>query len=499
MLLILVIYRTLYILKILWGFMGKFKTSAVLFVMGALCLTSFVPDAFCAGRTVAPVNTTMDVDTASFSKNDFILKLQRTLSSGSVKDAISLYDEVPAEFANDEDLLVLKASLFVSDNQLNAAKSICLDLNSKNPSDPTVIELLAYIAKLQGDSGNQNKYLKALLAQDQYNVTANVEMAQSMFEGKNYKQARLYYQKALVREPDNEDVLFGLGQADYFLGGKDPSKDKEAEATFKKILEKHPDYAPAYSYLGKIAAADNRYKIASDYVKKAIDIDASNYNYFIDYGMYESNLGHYDTAIQSWTNAIALQPEYFLAYAYRAGIYDEQNNLEKAVADYRNVVKYNPNYYFAYESLGILSLKASDWSGAREAFEKCYEMDKTGNISYPLMITYCYYKEGNKLKAKNFSDKVLRKLDRNSIEYVMLRVWHDESGELPLPQKISALDNSNKKGKMYFYLGLYYELFGGVEMARENYAKVLSLKNPMFFEYRLAEWSLGSDNLAKVQ
>lgn len=475
--------------------MGKIRTIATL----CLLSTTFMLSAFCEDRSVTRVNTTLEVGTASFSKTDFIIGLQQVLSSGDINKALALYDEVPEEFAEDEDLLVLKASLLISNNKLNDAKSICLDLNKKNPSNLTIVELLAYIAKLQGDTGNQNKYLKTLLAQDQYNVTANVEMAQSMFETKNYKQARLYYQKALVREPNNEDVLFGLGQADYFLGGKDPSKDKEAESTFKKILEKNPSYAPAYSYLGKLAAADSRFKIASDYVKQAIDIDPTNYNYFLDYGMYESNLGHYEEAEKSWTSAIALQPDYFLAYAYRAGIYDEQNMIEKAVMDYKNVVKYNPDYYFAYESLGLLSLKQADWKTAREAFEKCYEKDKSGNISYPLMITYCYYREGNKLKAKSFSDKVLRKLDRNSIEYAMLRVWHDESGELPLPQKISALDNATKKGKMLFYLGLYYENFGGIEMARENYAKVISLNNPMFFEYRLAEWSLGTENLSKVR
>ena len=472
--------------------MGKIRIIAALFLCGTV--------AFAAGRrTVAPVNTTQEVAPASFSKNDFIIKLQQTLAGGDVKQALALYDEVPENFANDTDLLVLKASLLISDNQLNDAKAICIDLNQKNPSDATVIELLAYIAKLQGDSGNQNKYLKMLLAQDQYNVTANVELAQGMFENKNYQQARLYYKKALVRDPNNEEVLFGLGQTDYFLGSKDPSKDKESEETFKKILENNPKYAPAYSYLGKLAAADYRYKKASDYVKQAIELDSTNYNYFIDYGMYESNLGHYEEAIKAWSDAIAIQPQYFLAYAYRAGIYDEQNQIDKAVADYKSVVAYNPNYYFAYESLGILSLKSGDWTTARESFEKCFEMDKTGNISYPLMITYCYYKEGNKLKAKSFSDKVLRKLDRNSIDYAMLRVWHDESGEMPLPQKIAALDNASKKGKMYFYLGLYYESFGGIEIARENYTKVISMHNPMFFEYRLAEWSLGSDNLTKVQ
>ena len=98
--------------------------------------------------------------------------------------------------------------------------------------------------------------------------------------------------------------------------------------------------------------------------------------------------------------------------------------------------------------------------------------------------------EGNAVQARTFSDSVLRKMDRSTIEYSMLRVYHDKAGEMPLPQKIAAIENPTTKGKMYFYLGLFYDMFGGIEYAREYYGKVVKMSSPMFFEYRLAEWGM---------
>jgi lipoprotein NlpI len=104
------------------------------------------------------------------------------------------------------------------------------------------------------------------------------------------------------------------------------------------------------------------------------------------------------------------------------------------------------------------------------------------------MITYCYYREKNPSEAKKFSDQVLRRMDRNSMDYTMLRLFHDQAGERSVPQKISAMTNRNQQGKMYYYLGLFYDMFGGTEFANEYYAKVVGMSSPMFFEYRLAEW-----------
>lgn len=420
---------------------------------------------------------------SEYSKTDFMEDLQSVLNKEGAKEALSLYEtKLPAKYAEDFDLLFLKAAINVSAENLDEAQALCDELSRRDPQNDDVAALAVAIAKMKGDNAERTKQVNALLAKDKMNPAANVELADDMFLKKNYKQAKVYYKRALVREPQNIDALRGAGQCDYYL-----ENDDEAEKTFKKILEVDPENTQAFLYLGKLAYAANEYKIASDYAKKALDIEPESYECNMDYGMYERYLGHYGNAEKAWTKSIEIEPDYFLAYAYRAGLYDEQDIFAKAIDDYKKVIELNPNYYYAYESLGILAFHEENWTTARESFMKCYEYNKN-NISYPLMITYCYYREGNGTEAKNFSNQVLRKMDRNTIEYSMLRVFHDRAGERPLPQRISAMTNRNLQGKMYYYLALFYDMFGGAELANEYYAKVVSMNSPMFFEFRLAEW-----------
>jgi tetratricopeptide (TPR) repeat protein len=382
-------------------------------------------------------------------------------------------------------LLFLKAAILVSANRLDEAKAICDKLKALDPNNTDALELSAVISKAQGNKAARSQEISALLQKDPNNVQANVELADDALLQRNYKGAQSYYTKALVREPNNEQALVGYGQTCYFM--KD---DDKAVELFNTVIKENPQNDQAYYYLGKLAYADSRYQVASQYVQKAIAIDGGNYDYYLDYGMYERFLGDFDVAEKAWTKAIEIEPDYFLAYVYRAGLYDEQNMFKQALSDYLQIVKVNPDYYYAYESIGILSLHDKNWSGARKAFMKCYEYNAS-NVSYPLMITYCYYMDGDKVNAKKFSDSVLRKMDRNSVEYVMLRAYHDETDKLPLLQRISAMTNSNQRGKMYFYLGLLYDMFGGKELATQYYTKVVDMQSPMFFEYRIAEWNTG--------
>ena len=465
----------------------------VLFAFVLVCVVSIIFSiglSSCATSEVAPSPVVEKKEEApkktvkkEYTKVDFVEDLQRTLESDGPDAALEFFDrKIPAKVADDFDLLFLKAAINVSANRLEDAQAMCDALSARDPDNQDVVSLAAAIAKMRGDNAQKTKLIKQLLAKDPNNPTANVELGTDSFLKKNYKQARGYYQKALSREAKNEDALLGLGQCEYYL-----ERDDEAKAAFKKLIEVDPYNIDGYLYLGKIAYANDEYKIASDYAKKALDIAPDSYECNMDWGMYERYLGHYKNALDAWTKAISIEPDYFLAYAYRAGLYDEQDDGENALNDYLMVVKLNPQYYYAYESIGVLALHRQDWSMAREAFMKCYEKNKT-NVSYPLMITYCYYMEKKDADGKKFSDQVLRKMDRNTVEYTMLRVFHDKKGESPLRQRVSNMSNRNQQGKMYYYLGLFYDMFGADDVAKEYYAKVVSMNCPMFFEYRLAEW-----------
>lgn len=434
----------------------------------------------------------------SVNKEIFMNSLRNELKNGS-EGALALYSTISPEIAEDFNINLIKASLEVDLQKYSEAEETCNFLEKINPNSTDVMEIRLMIAEKTGNSSKKNAELKKIIAKDPYNESANIELASSSAIKKNYKQAKSYYAKALAKNSKNEDALFGYGQMDYYL-----ENDEKSKETFTKLIEINPQNAQAYSYLAKLAFADDEYKIAADNIEKAIAIDGENYGYFIDYGQYLRFLGHFDEAEKAWTRAIELDDSYFLGYAYRAGIYDEQDKLELALKDYEKVISLNPKYYFAYESIGIIALHEKKWEEAGKAFFECRKNNQE-NISYPIMVTYCYYMmgkdeeaKGNKVAAKQFYDRakkysndILRKMGNvNSIEYKMLRVYHDEKGYQLLDQQIASLSNMNVRGKMYFYLAQFYDMFGDEENARKYYAKVLEMNSPMFFEYRLAEWKI---------
>ena len=117
----------------------------------------------------------------------------------------------------------------------------------------------------------------------------------------------------------------------------------------------------------------------------------------------------------------------------------------------------------------------------------------SANVSYPLMIAATYLKEQKQQDARSFLSKAMRNMNTSSVEYAVLRLYYDSINDSQVAQKVLNTSDRNLKGKMLYYLGLFYEINGNDVLAEKYYTDVLSLNSPMFFEYRLAEWAL-SDN-----
>ena len=417
---------------------------------------------------------------------DFVQNLQNKLETGDLNGAIALYDTIPSSLAQDANLKFLKASLLISAKRFDEASAITSELKANPETQKNALELDAEIAMASGKKQNLQNTLNQILAIDPYNATANNILGNQQALKKKYKLAANYYRKTLVNDPENMDALFGFGQMTYYLGDL-----KTSHKQFEKLLSIDPNNSLGWAYMGKLAADDENYLQATTYVQKAISIEPDNYEYYIDLGQYSRYRGKYDEAEKAWTRAIELNPDYFLPYTYRAGLYDEQNRIQEAVSDYLKVVEKNPKYYFAYEEIGILFFHLGNWSESRKYFIKANSVSK--QTSYQLMILATYLKEKNTFEAKNYAQLCMKTLDRASIDYLMIRLYHDQgpiNAENAIAKKIESETDKNKKGKMTWYLGLYYELKGSDRVANEYYSQVTKIQTPMFFEYRLAEWGL---------
>lgn len=429
-----------------------------------------------------------EAKTAAASPNVvFVEKIQRALESDDINGAIALFDtELPASLKDDVDLEILRASLLLSANRTDEASEIAETLLQAAPTNQDVLELSAEIAIASGNKQTQTAIINQLLKADPNNAVANIIQGNQQVLKKKYKLALQNYRRALISEPDNTDALFGYAQMCYYTDDIASSRE-----TFLKLLQKEPQNSLAYQYLGKLAAEDENYKSATEYIQQAIALEPERYDFYIDLGQYMRNRGEYSEAEKAWTKAIEIDPSYFLGYTYRAGLFDEQNRIKEALADYHKIIETNPKYYFAYEEIGILEFHEQNWSAAREAFLKAESIRSSS--AYQMMIMITYMKEKKLLDAKNYAQKCMKTMNRDSLDYKIMRLLHDQgpiNAENAIAKALDKETDKNKRGKMMFYFAMYYQLKGMDKIADEYFSKITQMQTPLFFEYRLAEWAL---------
>ena len=416
----------------------------------------------------------------------FAKKLQSYLDKNQIKEAIDLFQSLPKELEKDIDFKILLASLYISDKQYDQAIEVANFILQIEPENIDAYELISLALEGKGDKAAQKANADKILEIDPYNVTVNIQKAEDYAMNKKYKLSKQSYKKALKNEPQNVDALFGYAQMSFYTDDL-----KEAEKSLNSILQLEPKNSLALAYMGKLAADSENFLRATKYVKEALKYDPTNYDYYLDLGTYYRFQGKYSDAAAAWNKAVEIDPTYFLAYAYLAGSYDEQNDFTSALQNYHKVIETNPKYFYAYESTAILEYHLGNWEASRKYFAEAYKYNKS--VSYQLMIAATYFKEKNAFKAKEVLKPLLKTLNKDSLEYAMVRFYHDTysfNAENSLVGKVTKEQNRTQRGKMLFYMGLYYELNGFSEKAIEYYTKVKSMNAPLFFEYRIAEWGL---------
>ena len=416
----------------------------------------------------------------------FVKQLRALLEKEDIKGAIAHFADIPSDLRDDIELKNLLGALYYSDMQYDNAIASAEEVLSLDAENMEALELISLCNKAKGDKKAYKEASDRILAVDPYNTSVNIQKAEEYALNKKYKLARDAYKKALRGDESNEDALFGYAQMSYYVDDV-----KTAGETFQKILDKNPENPAALAYMGKLAYEDDNYLRATKFVQEALKYDPKNYDYWMDLGTYLRYQGKFDSAADAWKKAAELDPSYFLAYAYLAGNYDDLGQWDQALENYHKVIETNPKYFYAYESTAILEYHAKNYENAIKYFSKTYEFSPT--YSYALMIAACWFKLGKPLEAKKVLQAQLKKMDNKSAEYDLVRFYHDNynrNAESNLIKKITNEGNSNNRGKMLFYMGLYYELNDAEELANEYYAKVTNMKAPMFFEYRIAEWGL---------
>lgn len=129
------------------------------------------------------------------------------------------------------------------------------------------------------------------------------------------------------------------------------------------------------------------------------------------------------------------------------------------------------------------------WNQAADAFVEAFKR-APNHPQYALLISLCWMRGGKGKDVRPFLEKVLPKVNRDTLEWLLLRLYHDQSGDTDVAVRIEKEKNLDTRARMLYYFAEYYAARGNATLANRFHLQVRDMNRQGMVEWRLNEWAL---------
>jgi tetratricopeptide (TPR) repeat protein len=418
-----------------------------------------------------------------------LAKVAELLGRGDFDGALALFDRMAPEDAAKPPIRILKASVFISAGKPGEARTIIEEIVSLEPNNTEALFVLAALEAAAGKEREQKAVLERIIKIEPEHVEALIDLGDIAFNARSLRTAAGYYDRALKTAPENGGAL--VGRAMVYRYEKDP---KNAERFLNRAVRLHPQWAIPLHERARLYRGAGYAKEALADLDAAKALEPDSYWIAVDRGNTLIDLNRKPEALEEFTRAISINPEVFIAYVYSAGIKDESGDYGGAEKDYEILARLKPEYYFAFEGLGIIRMRKHQWAEARDAFLEAYRQAPSEQ-SYALLAAMNWMRAGRINDPRQFLEQALRKVERESLDWYMLRLYHDLAGDNDVAIRIDREKNLDAKARMLYYLANYYDIRGNRILADKYFIQMKDMDRKAIPEWRLNEWIIEERNL----
>jgi tetratricopeptide (TPR) repeat protein len=421
---------------------------------------------------------------------EVLTRIAAFLEAGDFDAALALFDTLPPDDAASRDIRLLRASVLSSAGKTGEARDITGELLRQDPEDPETLFVLAAIESAEGQEREQKSTLERILKTSPSHVPALTALGNIALRARSYRAAASYFDRALAEEPENGDAL--VGKAGFYRHSRDP---QNAEALLNQAITAYPQWAAPLSERARLYREAGYPQLALEDLDAAQKLGGGGFWLSYDRGNVLIDLNRKKEALAEFERAQQLDPQNFLAYVFSAGIKDDLGDYEGAEGDYAALIKLNPDYYFAFEGLGIHKMRQHRWMEARDAFLEAHNRAPQDG-AYALLAALNWMRAGKMNDPRQFLETALRKITRETPEWYLLRLYHDLAGDNDTAIRAEKEKNPDAQAKMFFYLASYYDVRGNTTLANRYYLRCWEMKRRAMPEWRLNEWIVAERNLA---
>jgi serine/threonine-protein kinase len=171
-----------------------------------------------------------------------------------------------------------------------------------------------------------------------------------------------------------------------------------AEREFKRAIQLNPNYTTAYLHYGWYLAAAGRFDEALAVAKRGHELDPLSTEIGTAVGGILSMTGQNDLAITQLNSTLELDPNYWFARVFLAGIYEAQGRLADACAEYEKAHALEGEFSEALAGLGKCYVQQGKIDEARKIL---LELKRRAEKNYvpPYFFFMIHYALGEKEEA----------------------------------------------------------------------------------------------------
>jgi tetratricopeptide (TPR) repeat protein len=140
------------------------------------------------------------------------------------------------------------------------------------------------------------------------------------------------------------------------------------------------------AYLGSRASAQPAPKPAVPQAQSAKS--------YIESGIAYYDKGDYDRAMADYNQALRLDPDYAWAYSCRGNVYNAKGDYNRAIADYTEAIRLDPKYAAAYYNRGVVYYNKRDYDRAMADYTEDIRLDPKYAWAYNNRGLAYYYNKG---------------------------------------------------------------------------------------------------------
>lgn len=274
----------------------------------------------------------------------------------------------------------------------------------------------------------------------------------------------------ISRLPENLEIRRTYELGNLYLNKHDPSYAELALHQFQKVIDKEPDFLPAYIGYAETAIflVGRGYHKASVLYPKVLEFLNTMIRFKPDYGELYISKGiidffyslNWDSTYKNIEKGLKMYSEASKSYLQLSFFWYGMKNYEKALECIDIALEYNPLSVSLLNMKSDIYLSARDFKKARESYLSILEIKPDDKVAFEYLM-FISLLENNERQAKYYKNKLVNGNDEDPINYPRLLYYY---GKMSLTsewqeakQQIDSLDTDVTK------LGRLAMLYAGVQ------------------------------------